>query len=147
MVAEAISVLLVEDNEDHAELVMRSLGEHHLVKQIFHLTDGQSALDYLLRRENYASPEQSPRPDLILLDLRLPRMDGFEVLKTLKESETLRHIPIIVLTTSEAERDVARAYEYHANSYIVKPVGFEQFRGLMDDLSVYWLTRNTYLQL
>ncbi len=141
---EPVLVMLVEDNVDHAELVRRTLAEHRVVNQIRHLTDGQSALDYLFRRGEYADAASSPRPHVILLDLRLPRIDGLEVLKTIKESEELRPIPIVVLTTSEAERDVARAYNNHANSYLVKPVGFTEFSKLMEDFGLYWLGWNTH---
>ncbi len=140
---EFVLVMLIEDNLDHAELVMRTLAEHQVVNQIRHFTEGQSALDYLFRREEYADPATSPRPNLILLDLRLPRVDGLEILKEIKNSDELRCIPVVVLTTSEAERDIARAYLNHANSYLVKPVGFEEFNKLMEDMGFYWLGWNT----
>jgi two-component system response regulator len=140
---EFVLVMLIEDNLDHAELVMRTLAEHQVVNQIRHFTEGQSALDYLFRREEYTDPATSPRPNLILLDLRLPRVDGLEILKEIKNSDELRCIPVVVLTTSEAERDIARAYLNHANSYLVKPVGFEEFNKLMEDMGFYWLGWNT----
>jgi len=140
---EFVLVMLIEDNLDHAELVMRTLAEHQVVNQIRHFTEGQSALDYLFRREEYTDPAKSPRPNLILLDLRLPRVDGLEILKEIKNSDELRCIPVVVLTTSEAERDIARAYLNHANSYLVKPVGFEEFNKLMEDMGFYWLGWNT----
>jgi CheY-like chemotaxis protein len=108
-----------------------------------HFLDGQSALDYLFQRGEYAAPAESPRPHMVLLDLRLPRIDGIDVLKTIKEDDTLKSIPVVVLTTSEAEKDVTKAYYNHANSYLVKPVGFEEFKQLMDDLGFYWLNWNT----
>ena len=147
MVGEPILVMLVEDNPDHAELVMRALADHRVANKIQHLLDGQSALDYLFRRSEYVDPEKSPRPHVILLDLRLPRVDGLEVLKQIKESDALRLIPIVVLTTSEAERDVVRAYTHHANSYLVKPVGYDEFNKMMEDLGFYWLGWNTHPQL
>lgn len=143
MVGEPILVMLVEDNIDHAELVMRTLEQHKIANRVRHFLDGQSALDYLFHREGFASHADNPRPHVILLDLRLPRMDGIDVLRTIKESEELKMIPVVVLTTSEAEKDVARAYTNHANSYLVKPVGFEEFKKLMDDLGFYWLGWNT----
>ena len=142
MVGEPLLVMFVEDNLDHAELVVRNLSDHRVANRIVHISDGQSALDYLFRRGLYADPEVSPRPHLILLDLRLPRVDGLEVLKIIKESETVQTIPVVVLTSSEAERDVARAYAHHANSYLVKPVGFDEFHRLMQDLGFYWLAWN-----
>jgi CheY-like chemotaxis protein len=140
---EFVLVMLIEDNLDHAELVMRTLAEHQVINQIRHFTEGQSALDYLFRRGEYTDPVTSPRPNLILLDLRLPRVDGLEILKEIKDSDELRCIPVVVLTTSEAERDIARAYLNHANSYLVKPVGFEEFNKLMEDMGFYWLGWNT----
>ncbi|MBI4762563.1 MAG: response regulator [Chloroflexota bacterium] len=143
MIGEPILVMLVEDNMDHAELVIRTMEEHRIANRVRHFLDGQSALDYLFRREEFADPQKSPRPHVILLDLRLPRVDGIDVLKAVKESDELKSIPVVVLTTSEAEKDVARAYYNHANSYLVKPVGFEEFKKMMDDLGFYWLGWNT----
>lgn len=138
-----VLVMLVEDNVDHAELVVRTLEEHNIANRVLHFLDGQSALDYLFRRGEFAGSTQAQRPHVILLDLRLPRIDGMEVLKAIKEDAHLKMIPVVVLTTSEAEKDVARAYFNHANSYLVKPVGFEEFKQLMDDLGSYWLGWNT----
>ena len=143
MVGEPILVMLVEDNVDHAELVIRTLEEHRIANKVRHFLDGQSALDYLFHRSEYADHASNPRPHVILLDLRLPRVDGIDVLKAIKEHNELKTIPVVVLTTSEAEKDVARAYYNHANSYLVKPVGFEEFKKLMDDLGFYWLGWNT----
>lgn len=139
---EALTILLIEDNPDHADLIMRSLKSHQVAGKICHVLDGEAALDYLFRRGGYAEPVNSPRPHVILLDLRLPRIDGLEVLKKIKTSERLYKIPVVVLTTSEAERDIDRAYEYHANSYLVKPVDFAKFTQLMGDMCYYWLGWN-----
>jgi CheY-like chemotaxis protein len=135
--------MLVEDNVDHAELVIRTLEEHSIPNLVKHFLDGQSALDYLFHRGEYSHNGDLSLPHVILLDLRLPRVDGIDVLKSIKESEELRSIPVVILTTSEAEKDVKRAYFNHANSYLVKPVGFEEFRKMMDDLGFYWLGWNT----
>ena len=139
---EPLLVLLVEDNPDHAELVIRNLAEYPVPNQVIHLTHGQAALDYLLRREDYANAALSPRPHIILLDLRLPRVDGLQVLQVIKTSESLRQIPVIILTTSDTEQDSSRAYNNYANSYLVKPLGYEQFRKLIQDLGLYWLSQN-----
>ena len=144
MNGNALTILFVEDNPDHAELVMRSFEDHRVANQIHHLTDGEAALDYLLRRGVYSDPEKSPRPHVVLLDLRLPKVDGLEVLKIIRSSEGLEKIPVVILTTSHAELDVDRAYEYHANSYLVKPLDFDKFTKLMDDLGFYWLGWNHY---
>ncbi|GIW01713.1 response regulator [Roseiflexus sp.] len=147
MTDTTLRVLLVEDNDDHAELIRRTLSEQQRTPQIVHVSDGESALDYLHRRGAWIDPAQSPRPHVILLDLRLPRVDGLDVLMNIKQSADLRRIPVVVLTTSSAERDVTRAYDAHANSYLVKPFGFEDFRNLMHDVGVYWLMRNTVAHL
>jgi CheY-like chemotaxis protein len=144
MVGEPILVMLVEDNVDHAELVIRTLEEHRIANRVRHFLDGQSALDYLFHRGEFANEKSPARPHVILLDLRLPRVDGIDVLKAIKEDNDLKSIPVVVLTTSEAEKDVARAYYNHANSYLVKPVGFDEFKKLMDDLGFYWLSWNTH---
>jgi CheY-like chemotaxis protein len=142
MNGEAVIILLVEDDPNHAELILRGLQDNHVANQIHHVVDGEAALDYLFRRGEYADPEKSPRPHLILLDLRLPKIDGQEVLEEIKADEELRQIPVVVLTTSEAERDLVRAYQNHANSYLVKPVDFAQFAQMMRDLGFYWLYWN-----
>jgi CheY-like chemotaxis protein len=144
MEGEPVLVLLVEDNIDHAELVIRTMEDHRIANKIKHFSDGQTALDYLLRRGEYKDPASSPYPHMILLDLRLPRVDGLEVLRIIKEQDALKNIPVIILTTSEAEKDVARAYDNHVNSYLVKPVGFDDFSKLMNDLGFYWLGWNSH---
>lgn len=139
-----VDILLVEDNASHAELVIRSLGEHRLAKTIHHVADGEAALDYLFRRGPFHDAKKYPRPQLVLLDLRLPKIDGLEVLKEIRQSEDLQRIPVVILSTSYAEPDVGKAYDYHANSYLVKPLDFEQFTQLMNDLGFYWLGWNHY---
>ena len=146
MMGEPVIVMLVEDNIDHAELVIRTMEDHRIANRIIHFSDGQTALDYLLQRGDNFSPESSPRPHVILLDLRLPRVDGLEVLSEIKKHDETKSIPVIVLTTSEAEKDVARAYENYVNSYLVKPVGFEDFSKMMNDLGFYWLGWNIHPQ-
>jgi len=139
---ETATILLVEDNPDHAELVARSFRQSQTPNTIRHVTDGRMALNYLFRREQYADAAISPRPDVILLDLRLPKIDGLEVLREIKDSHDLRCIPVVVLTTSQTERDIARAYQLHANSYLVKPVEFAKFTRMIEDLNTYWLQWN-----
>ena len=142
MMGEPLRILLVEDNPAHAELVIRNLRRHRVANVIRHVSDGEEALHYVLRQGNYADAATSPRPHIVLLDLRLPKVDGLEVLKTIKTHAELRQLPVIILTTSNAESDVARAYEYHANSYLVKPVDFDNFTELMEILGLYWLGWN-----
>ena len=144
MNGQPLTILHVEDNSDHAQLIARSLQKNRVANTIHHVVDGEEALDYLFMRGKYADEEAAPRPQIILLDLRLPKVDGLEVLRTIKTTEALSRIPVVILTSSEAEKDVARAYEYHANSYLVKPVGFERFSELMQQLGFYWLAWNRY---
>ena len=143
MADEPVLVMLIEDNADHAELIIRTLEEHRITNKVRHFLDGQSALDYLFQRGEFSDPAVNARPHVILLDLRLPRVDGIDILKAIKTDESLKCIPVVILTTSEAEKDVTKAYHNHANSYLVKPVGFEEFKDLMDNLGFYWLSWNT----
>jgi CheY-like chemotaxis protein len=137
-----LSILLVEDDPDHAELVRIGVSRLARGAQLKVVHDGEEALAYLLHHGRWAEPHRSPRPQLILLDLRLPKLDGFEVLERIKASEDLRAIPVVALTTSQAEGDMARAYVNHVNSYLVKPVQFEQFAALVRDVDEYWLDWN-----
>lgn len=141
---EPFVILLVEDNPAHAELVKRSLEGHTVANRIIHINDGEKALDFLFRRGAFADPEQSPRPHVVLLDLRLPRVDGLEILREIRTSAELEKLPVVILTTSEAEMDAAKAYEHHANSFLVKPLDFDKFVQLMEDLGFYWLKWNYY---
>ena len=140
--APTMDVLLVEDDEDHAELVRRNLMAQPVRCRVTHLNNGEAALDYLHRRAQYANPDSSPRPDLILLDLRLPRIDGMTVLGEIKSAPELQTIPVVVLTSSDADPDVSQAYRRHANSYLVKPLDLVRFEGLMKELGLYWFTWN-----
>ncbi len=142
MTGEPLTILLVEDNPDHAELVMRNMEDFLVANKIFHVEDGEAALDYLWGRGGYDDRNRFPMPHLMLLDLRLPKIDGLQVLKKVKEDSTLRALPVVVLTTSDAERDLAKANEYHANSYLTKPVDFDNFSKLLRDLGFYWLAWN-----
>jgi CheY-like chemotaxis protein len=135
-----LRVLLVEDDPDHAELVRRGLEDYGSRLELTHLEDGEAALEYLHLRE----PRDAPgRPHLILLDLRLPRIDGLEVLREIKASPDLCEIPCVVLTTSQAEGDMVKAYRLHANSYLVKPGDYERFVELIAGAERYWLQQNS----
>jgi CheY-like chemotaxis protein len=144
MDGKAIIILLVEDDPAHAEIVRRNFETFRVANRLVHVPDGQAALDYIYRSDEYQDHERYPEPDLVLLDLRLPKIDGLEVLKTIKSDPEKRQLPIIILTTSAAEADIARAYNNHANSYLVKPVDFNQFITLMENLGYYWLMWNTF---
>ena len=144
MNGEPLVILHVEDNKDHADLVERTLQTHRVANALHVVSDGEEALDYLFRRGKFESPEKSPCPNIVLLDLRLPKIDGMEVLRIMKTTEELLRIPVVVLTSSEAETDVAKAYDFHANSYLVKPIGFDKFAEMMEHLGFYWLGWNKY---
>jgi CheY-like chemotaxis protein len=142
MSGKPLNILLVEDNPDHAELVRRNLEHFQVANYLYHVEDGAAAIDYLFGHGIYADRSRFPAPDLVLLDLRLPRVDGLEVLRLVKGDPTLHRTPIVVLTTSDAERDVAMAYEFHANSFVTKPVDFHLLAQLIKDLGFYWLAWN-----
>ncbi len=142
MSGESLNILLVEDNEDHAELIQRNFRDNQVANKIYWVKDGEEALNYLFQRGAYADSASRVCPHLILLDLRLPKVDGIEVLKTVKADEKLKSIPVVVLTSSESEKDIRKVYEYYANSYLVKPIDFQQFTKLMRDLGFYWLGWN-----
>jgi CheY-like chemotaxis protein len=141
---EPVIILLVEDDPAHAEIVRRNFTNFRVANRLMHVADGQQALDYLFRQGEFQEPDRAPRPSLILLDLRLPKVDGLEVLKAIKADPDLARIPVVVLTTSAAGIDMAKAYGCHANSYLVKPVDFPQFIQLMDALGYYWLVWNQH---
>jgi CheY-like chemotaxis protein len=142
MNGEPVVILLVEDDPAHAEIVIRNLEGFRVANRLLHVDDGQKALDYLYRRGEFSDPKNAPRPGLILLDLRLPKVDGLEVLETIKTDPDLGEIPVVVLTTSAAETDMVRAYKNHANSYLVKPVAFHDFVEMMNVIGYYWLAWN-----
>lgn len=132
-----IDILLVEDNAADVRLTMEALREGKVRNRLTVARDGEEALEMLQRRGKHA---QASRPDLILLDLNLPRKDGREVLAELKADEDLKRIPVVVLTTSSAEADILRSYQLHANCYITKPVDLEQFVNVVKSIDDFWLT-------
>lgn len=134
---KTIEILLVEDNPGDVDLTLEALDEAKIRNEVHVAEDGVEAMAFLRREGSYAD---APRPDLVLLDLNMPRMDGREVLEEVKKDADLRRIPIVVLTTSEDEQDVLDAYEHSANAYIVKPVDFQQFFGTIRALEDFWLT-------
>jgi len=138
---ENVDVLLVEDNPADAELALRALRKGKLANNIIWVKDGAEALEFIFRSGAYAGrPDQNPK--LILLDIKLPKVDGLEVLKRLKEDENTRVIPVVVVTSSAEGRDLVKSYKLGANSYIVKPVEFEQFSETMTKAGYYWMLMN-----
>ena len=141
--AEArVEILLVEDTKSDEELTLRALRKNNLANQVHVVRDGAEALDFLFCRGSFADRNIESSPKVVLLDIKLPKVDGLEVLRQVKEDPRTHHIPIVLLTSSQEERDVAVGYQYGANSYIVKPVGFQQLTNAVRDIGMYWLILN-----
>lgn len=132
---QPIRILLVEDSPTDAELTKKAFSRGRLNNVLYHVRDGVESMAFLRQEPPY---EQAPRPDVILLDLNMPRMDGREVLKAVKEDEELRSVPVVVLTTSSEEGDVVSAYEAHTNAYIVKPVDLRKFFSVVEQIDQFW---------
>lgn len=139
---DPIAILLVEDNPMDVELTVRAFKRSRMENPILIVRDGQEALDYMHRRGAYADPAASPVPGLILLDIRLPRVDGLAVLRALKSHPVYRPIPVVMLTTSRDDSDVIKSYDLGANSYIVKPVDFDKFLEVIGRIELYWILTN-----
>lgn len=133
-----IDILLVEDNPDHVILTKRVLEEYNVANKVYIVGDGAEALDFIYHRGKYNNGSDAPRPGLILLDVKLPKVDGFEVLKQLKSDPEHRSIPIVMLTTSARDEEVARGYAEGANSYVTKPVIFNEFAEKVKNIGLYW---------
>ena len=141
---QPINILLAEDDPAHVEIVRRMLKDFPVANQFFLVKDGQEALDFLFRQGACADPETSPRPDLILLDLQLPKVDGLGVLHRIKKDDSIKRIPVVVLTTADDNSDIDAAYVQGTGSYLVKPANFEKFDKLLDAVCSYWLTWNRF---
>jgi len=139
---DAVEILLVEDNPNDAELTLRALKKHNLANHVVHVTDGAEALDFLFARGAFTARRIGDGPRVIILDLKLPKVDGLEVLKAVKNDPVTRGIPVVVLTSSREESDIVESYRLGVNSYIVKPVDFEKFVVAVRDLGLYWLLLN-----
>lgn len=142
MTEQPVEILLVEDNPNDVELTLHALKKHNLANRIHVVRDGAEALDFIFGSGAYAGRRLEDRPKVILLDLKLPLVDGLEVLERIKSDPRTRTIPVVVLTSSREEPDIARSYELGVNSYIVKPVDFQQFTEAVRNLGLYWLLLN-----
>jgi len=142
MTNRQVEILLVEDNDDDIELTLHALRKENLANHIQVARDGEEALDFLFCNGDYADRSFDTPPKLVLLDLKLPKVDGMEVLKRLKADERTRTIPTVILTSSREERDLVNGYGLGANSYIQKPVDFQQFRETVKNIGLYWLVIN-----
>ena len=142
METNEVEILLVEDNPNDAELAIRALKAHNLANKVVWLKDGVEALDFIFAQGQYADRSIEDAPKVVLLDLKLPRVDGLEVLEKVKSDKRTRTIPIVVLTSSSEERDIVTSYTHGVNSYILKPVDFDKFVDAVKEVGLYWLLLN-----
>jgi len=138
---EIRNILLAEDNPQDAELTLTALGEYNIANEVVVVTDGAQAIDYLFRRGNYSTRAEG-NPAVVLLDLKMPKVDGLEVLRTIKQDEKLKNIPVVMLTSSREEADVVKSYSLGVNAYVVKPVDFQAFLDVVRQLGAFWTVHN-----
>lgn len=142
MVDSIVDILLIEDNPNDVELTMRALKKNNIVNNVHVIMDGAEALEYFFADGKYRGRDTNLRPKLVILDLKLPKVDGLEILRKVKSDESTKTIPVVVLTTSKEENDIVSSYKLGANSFIVKPVDFEKFITTVKELGMYWLLIN-----
>lgn len=135
---EPVTILMADDDPDDRELAREAFAESHLANPLYFVEDGEELLDYLCRRGRFADPERSPTPGLILLDLNMPKKDGREALAEIKADGRLRHIPVVVMTTSQAEQDIFKSYDLGASSFVTKPVTFQALVQVLKSIGEYW---------
>ena len=140
--ANELEILLVEDNVHDAELTIRALKRRHLANNLVHLKDGAEALDFIFGQGAYAHRDIAQHPKVVLLDLKLPKVDGLEVLRAIKSDQRTKTIPVVVMTSSQEQRDVVESYQLGVNSYVVKPVDFNNFSKAVAELGCYWVLLN-----
>jgi CheY-like chemotaxis protein len=138
MIKEAFVVLMAEDDEHDILATKRAWKENHIANPLYIVKDGEECLDYLHQRGKYSEPDTAPRPGFLLLDIKMPKMDGLAVLEHIRKDGELRRLPVIILTTSKAEEDRLRSYDLGVNAYIVKPVGFENFSDAVRTINLFW---------
>ncbi|MEO7991292.1 MAG: response regulator [Chryseolinea sp.] len=137
-----IEILLIEDNMNDAEMTMRSLKKNNVSNKVLHLKNGEEALDYIFAIGKFGGRDINKKPRVILLDLKMPKIDGLEVLEKIKSNDLTKNIPVVVLTSSKEDPDINRAYLLGVNSYIVKPVDFDSFHKVVAELGLYWMLTN-----
>jgi two-component system, response regulator len=137
-----VEILLIEDSMNDAEMTIRALKKHNIANNLIHLKDGAQALDFLFAKGEFSGRDISRKPKVILLDLKMPKVDGIEVLSTIKADERTKQIPVVVLTSSKEHPDVEQCYKLGVNSYIVKPVEFDSFLKAVSNLGLYWMLLN-----
>jgi two-component system response regulator len=139
---DAVEIILVEDNPDDAALAIRTLKKQNLANNLVHLQDGAEALDFIFGTGAYEGRDINKTPKVILLDLKMPKVNGIEVLEKIKSDDRTKHIPVVVLTSSAEDPDIKTCYKLGVNSYIVKPLGFDSFTNKISELGLYWLVMN-----
>lgn len=137
-----IEILLVEDNAYDAELTIRALNKVNLANRLYHVKDGAEALDFVFSRGEFAGRKTEKHPKIIMLDIKMPKVDGIEVLRQIKGNDATRFIPVVIMTSSKEEQDIITSYHLGVNSYVVKPVNFEGFAKAVGELGLYWLITN-----
>jgi len=137
-----VEVLLVEDNPHDAEMTIRSLKKVNLANRLIHLKDGKEALDFIFAKGAFSDRQIENKPKVILLDIKMPKIDGIEVLRQIKANEITKTIPVVIMTSSKQEQDIITSYNLGVNSYVVKPVDFESFAKAVSELGLYWLITN-----
>jgi CheY-like chemotaxis protein len=142
MKEQEIDILLVEDRHEDAELTMMGLRKHNLINEIKWVKDGEEALEYIFTEGRYFDRDINKKPKLILLDLKMPKVDGIEVLRKIRSDDRVKHIPIIILTTSKEDQDIVKAYNLNVNAYILKPVDFNAFVEAVKTMGMFWLLLN-----
>ena len=136
------TILLVEDNPNDEELTLRAFAKNNIKNKVIVVRDGAEALDYLLAKEAFAGRDRNVMPEVVLLDLNLPKIDGLEVLRRIRQDTHLKRLPVVIMTSSKEEQDILTSYDLGANSYVRKPVDFQQFTESIHQLGLYWLTLN-----
>jgi two-component system, response regulator len=142
MITEKPDIILVEDSASDAELTIRALRKNNIFNELLHLQDGEEALEYIFATGKYADRNIEEIPKVVLLDLKMPKISGLEVLRKIKSDERTKSIPVVLLTSSKEENDIVNGYKLGVNSYIVKPVEFENFMKVISDIGLYWLLVN-----
>ncbi|MEO8085739.1 MAG: response regulator [Bacteroidota bacterium] len=143
MINSEIQILLVEDNKSDAKLTIRALKKHNLANNLIHLIDGAQALEFIFGKGEFAGRNIDNKPRVIFLDLKMPKVSGLEVLRTIKSDERTKLIPVVMMTSSKEEKDIIESHKLGVNSYVVKPVDFENFSKTITDLGFYWMVVNT----
>lgn len=146
MIENDVEILLVEDNPDDADLAIRSLKKHSLGNHLVHLANGADALDFLFAQGKFSNRNIDDKPKLVLLDLKMPKVSGIQVLRTIKSDERTKMIPVVVMTSSKEDKDIIESYKLGVNSYVVKPINFENFAKAVVEVGMYWIVINQPLR-